>query len=393
MLRTDSGIADGRQTLATPVERNEGSLGALPSPARSLCGRRRRCRSLVSPACRTAFRRGRADNSAVAGPVTATSEASLAVPPPDGLSAFVSRVLDQLSLSSWLPASMLVGSGAVLLRVRAQERVDVGAAVTELTAQPLGILVVLLFALVIAAMVTQAFAFEVIRLLEGYWGHSRPGHLLTWAATSRHVRRLERLRRRHDELRVRVFSTARGRMLQDGRPRELVDVLEAHVLGQPVPTALQARVDEALGMGWRPSVPPHQLARLDDLAADITDYPEDHRVLPTRLGNVLRAAEDVLPDDGGDMEGHVLRTYDAAPPALREQHDQFRNRLDMYCTLVFVCTVLAAVGAASLGTGRPGVGPAGAAAGGFLVLAAVSYAAAVSSARGFGTVLRAMSQA
>jgi hypothetical protein len=36
----------------------------------------------------------------------------------DGLSQFMGKVLDQLSLSTWLPAAMLVGSGALLIQLR-----------------------------------------------------------------------------------------------------------------------------------------------------------------------------------------------------------------------------------------------------------------------------------
>ncbi|MEV7094098.1 hypothetical protein AB0M80_14815 [Amycolatopsis sp. NPDC051045] len=89
--------------------------------------------------------------------------------PPEGLSQFIGKVLDQLSLSAWMPAAMLVGCGAVLLQLRSQGNFDLGAAVVGLTAKPLGILVVLLFALVLAALISQAFSFSAIRFFEGYW--------------------------------------------------------------------------------------------------------------------------------------------------------------------------------------------------------------------------------
>lgn len=82
-------------------------------------------------------------------------------------------MLDQLSLSAWLPAAMLVGSSAVLLQLHARPDRNLALATNHLIAKPLGVIVLLLFALVLATMVTQAFEFEVIRLLEGYWGNSR----------------------------------------------------------------------------------------------------------------------------------------------------------------------------------------------------------------------------
>ena len=74
----------------------------------------------------------------------------------------MSRVFEQLNLSSWFPAAVLVGNGAVLLQVQANRSAALGAAVEALTDKPLGVLIVVLFALVIATLMTQAFEFEVI---------------------------------------------------------------------------------------------------------------------------------------------------------------------------------------------------------------------------------------
>ena len=62
--------------------------------------------------------------------------------PPEKLSAFLARILEQLSLSAWLPAAYLTVSLAVLYRLREQKDLDVGAAVVALTADPVALLVV-----------------------------------------------------------------------------------------------------------------------------------------------------------------------------------------------------------------------------------------------------------
>ena len=78
-------------------------------------------------------------------------------------------------------------------------------------------------------------------------------------------------------------------------------------------------------------------------------------------------------------------------PDLRQQHDQYRSRLDMYCVLVFVSAFLAAIGPVLLITGqsdRPG-----AAVGvglSFFVLALASYKAALLSAGHYAGVLRSI---
>ncbi len=69
----------------------------------------------------------------------------------------------------------------------------------------------------------------------------------------------------------------------------------------------------------------------------------------------------------------------------QRQHDQFRNRLDMYCTLVFVSVFIASL-AVFLTIGAPGVrAPFVLIAAGYIALAAVAYRAAIGSARGYCT--------
>jgi hypothetical protein len=48
------------------------------------------------------------------------ADANAAAVSPDGLSAFVARVLDQLSLSAWFPAALFTVSLAILLQFRRQ---------------------------------------------------------------------------------------------------------------------------------------------------------------------------------------------------------------------------------------------------------------------------------
>ena len=75
------------------------------------------------------------------------------------------------------------------------------------------------------------------------------------------------------------------------------------------------------------------------------------------------------------------------------QHDQFRNRLEMYCILVFVSALLLALTLATL-LGR-GIDAAAIAiiSGSFALLSAASYRAAVASAGGYCAALRQMDDA
>src|ERR1039457_3012794 len=107
----------------------------------------------------------------------------------DGISAFVARVLDQLSISAWLPAAFLTASLALLLQFRGDKSADPLKAVRALTADPVRVLVLIVPLLVLATVVTQAFSFEAIRTLEGYWHRRGPASLARTLMIKRHVQR------------------------------------------------------------------------------------------------------------------------------------------------------------------------------------------------------------
>lgn len=116
--------------------------------------------------------------------------------------------------------------------------------------------------------------------------------------------------------------------------------------------------------------------------------------MPTQLGNVLRSTEVRLRHAAGDVSSFALRRRKLADARTQLQHDQFRTRLDMYCTLVFVALFLAALSPWLLrGVSHENredlvqwLIPSGL----FLALAFASYKAAVASARGYCSILRVM---
>ena len=309
--------------------------------------------------------------------------------PATGLSQFAGKVFEQLSLTSWFPAAVLVGNGAVLIQMHADRELSVAAAIQALTDKPLGILIVLLFALVIATVVTQAFEFEVIQILEGYDWTFGPAGAIAAARIRRHRQKLERLRRRLTNLREAAFALAKQKMAQDVPPEVLDLVVEQEEKGQ-LPDDLDPDLAlEVEALDWRDYLPAEVRYRLETLVHQVeTTYPEkESRILPTRLGNQLRAAEDEMPVGDRDVEGFVLRHFDRLPPALRQEQDDYRKRLDMYCSLVLVFAVLAAVGIWAVHSIAP-VWITIAVAAGYLGMAYASYLAAVASARGQATALR-----
>lgn len=141
---------------------------------------------------------------------------------------------------------------------------------------------------------------------------------------------------------------------------------------------------------WRLFAPPGELQAAERTLSELTEFPAPHRVLPMRLGNVLRSQEDRLVQAGYELEGFVMRRYATVPARLLAQHDDFRTRLEMYCTFVPVFLVLAVLSAALLTW--PGAQLVVAAT--FTVVLAalglLSYRAAIASAHGYCTVLAAM---
>jgi hypothetical protein len=79
-----------------------------------------------------------------ARPATPQQSTAGAAGLPDGISQFITKVLDQLSLSAWLPSALFVAAVFLLLEVHGQKKANLGDAITALTKKPLGALIVVL---------------------------------------------------------------------------------------------------------------------------------------------------------------------------------------------------------------------------------------------------------
>lgn len=306
-----------------------------------------------------------------------------------GVSEFLGRLFGQLSLTSWFPAAVLVGNGAVLLQMHADQSAALGPAVEALTDKPLGILIVVVFALVIATVVTQAFEFETIQLLEGYGWLRGPGRLLMVVRIRRHAAKLDKLWRRHQRVRQTAFMGVRQRLLDLGYPAEQLEVLDNDVFDAAQPGDVDPVViEDARSIDWEDFLAADVRYELEELRHRLSAYPDPSRLLPTQLGNQMRSAEDEMPLGGGeDLEGFVIRHQDRLPAPMREEQHTYRSRLEMYCVMVLVFVVLAIGSVIAL----HGIVPAwvlGVVATSYLFAAWISYQAAVASARGMSTALR-----
>ena len=308
---------------------------------------------------------------------------------PSGISEFIVRVLAQLTLSAWLPAAFLTASVAVLLQFRSSKSADILSAVRKLTTNPIQVLVLIIPLLVIATVVTQAFSFEAIRTLEGYWPGRGIVNLARTLMIRRHIHKKESIAKRRVEESVKALGAAMPAMLMSGIPFPIVKALEAYFSGKEPPQLTSEEQEVVLTTEWRNWCTPWQLAKVDHLSNEEARYPDSFRILPTKLGNLLRATEDKLSYAAGDLQGYALQRYDMVSRQIQIQHDVYRTRLEMYCTLVFVSASLTLLTPVSL-LGRVNVFAIVVTAASFAVMSIVSYIAALASADGYCFVLKQM---
>jgi hypothetical protein len=250
--------------------------------------------------------------------------------------------------------------------------------------------------LVIATVVTQAFSFEAIRTLEGYWRRRGFASLASRLMIQRHVRRKKEILERERKEYAKAFRAALPDVVLHGEDvtGPVARAVEAELVGKDSTLQLQDKELQAFVntiRTWRDWAAPWRLARIDRLRVERACYPVDSRIMPTKLGNLIRATEDELKHTGGDVQGFVLRQRHTVSRRVQMQHDQFRTRLDMYCTLVFVSAFLAFITPVAL-IGRVGIAAVAITAGSFAVMAVASYLAAIASAGGYCTALKQMDQ-
>jgi hypothetical protein len=196
----------------------------------------------------------------------------------------------------------------------------------------------LALAIVVAALVAEPLQVPLIRVLEGYWGESPPGQLIAAPGKA-----FQRWRRDRIDRRQRRREETRG------------------------PAAGSAR----------------QAAR-EQAARKLRSYPPRAAILPTRLGNVLRAAEHRAGSRYG-LEATIAwpRLYPLLGDKLTGVLDDLRDQLDLaarFCVAFGLATVLSASCLAGHGWWL-------AVAGGTLLGAMLCYRAAVSAAAAYGEAI------
>lgn len=231
--------------------------------------------------------------------------------------------------------SLIAGTGS-------DGRLDLQAVAKALSSITLARLGLLAFAAVLVGLILQPLQFVSVQLLEGYWGIGRFAEPARLRRIDQYVAKRLELIDREDGLEL-MAAAVRG--------------------GEEVP--LMAKRDEASRLRAR--------------------FPEDpNRVMPTRLGNVLRRHEDLAGSQYG-LNSLLVVPHLAliSPKAHLDYLDDRRNELDAAVRFCVVWSVSAAVTLALLWRGGlwalASLPPFG--------LAWMSYRGAVESASHYGSAL------
>ena len=103
------------------------------------------------------------------------------------LSQFLARILDQLSVSAWLPAAILVTYIVVAACLR-DACGQFHKALATLTSLNAATIILITGSVILTTTLTQAFEFEAIRVLEGYWGPRWLPRQIAELRSQRHAR-------------------------------------------------------------------------------------------------------------------------------------------------------------------------------------------------------------
>jgi hypothetical protein len=248
-------------------------------------------------------------------------------------------------------------------------------------------------------MLTQAFAFESIRFLEGYWSSWFPVEWFANACCLYYRGRLKIVQWRRSKLIEEAWGRtepilrrehAQEPSLEPHLSPEMINALAVQVLQKGDAVKLTAAEQSVVdSYQWRDSAPGSLLRRLKNIDKRLADYPSEGNMQPTRLGNVLRHYEEETGSES--VELLVDEVFDRLPFSLQLSHDAQRGRLDLYCSMTFVWLFVTALAVVRLGwTENRSYVVVAIVVG--LIAAYLTYRAAVASARYYGGLLLLIAQ-
>lgn len=302
------------------------------------------------------------------------------------VSQVAGRVLEQLSTSSWLPSGVIVAT-AVLNYELVSNQGSLESAISDIGQATLPQLLLFIASLTLTTVLAQAFEFEAIRFLEGYWNGaigSRP-----WMIGTRYQRR--RRRTMTEAIAASKAAVAESvRAVLNAEEPGLGDYFRDRFLCLPIRKRIRRFETRCNKINWAEVADPELVSRyFANSRRPSRWFPTDEaELLPTTLGNVMKRYEELAAEaegGDGDIEGIVHRTYSNWPEHMRHEYDSFRSRINVYCTLALVFFVAGTAEAGLLavdGVTKPLAYPAVMLAGSW-----VAYRASIASAFGLGKAL------
>ncbi|MFG1647758.1 hypothetical protein ACGFMK_46365 [Amycolatopsis sp. NPDC049252] len=257
---------------------------------------------------------------------------------PDAAVGLGNRIGRYFSVVSVLPALFLVVWTAALVTSDAwQRKPDPALMVRRLGGLNLSGAAWLILITVIVALFLHPLQLGMTRLLEGYWGSSRPARMLLRSRITHHRKRLARL-----EDRELALTEERDAAL-DTLLTQIRDIRHPSTMD---PSALAEARESMFGSDFA-----HRLSGLQAALATIPHalarYPRPERIMPTRLGNILRSAEDAA---GKHYAIDAIKTAPHIALVAPENHlsylDDARQQLDTsarLCVVALLATLETAV--------------------------------------------------
>lgn len=235
--------------------------------------------------------------------------------------------------------------------------------------------------LVLFALLLSAHESALISLYEGYWGRGPVGRWLAGRAAGRHRRRIESIARkgRHLDERINALPDEIAQM-----DRDIAALRGDRLLARQLAKEVASKRRQSRNM-------PRQADALTEF--QYRNYPrEPESALPTRLGNILKAAEEYPAYEGRygiDAVFFWPRLIAVVPDSTRANLSDARATFVLLlnvCTLALLFSV-GALAALALAVIHP-AGVFWASAAGGVVLAYLMYRSALGPAQAYGELVR-----
>lgn len=264
-----------------------------------------------------------------------------------GLGAKIGRYFSVVSI---LPALFLTVWTVALIASEAwKSRPNLSAMTDSLGKWSLAGAAWVILGTVVAALFLHPLQLGMTRVLEGYWGRSRLARAALRRRIAHHRKRQANLRRKQQR-----WLTQRNKVLDDLLREAYEEKRSRNVRATNPDRWTSATRDEhrdAMLETWRAANLGGLQSALDSVPRALARYPDAARMMPTRLGNALRAGEDSIGSQYG-LSTMTTASHIAfiAPEVQLNYLRDSRQQLDTSVRLCVVALIASAESVAAMAT-------------------------------------------